>query len=212
MLQHYNTSSKSVAYSYTNTKMLEIIEASRTIEYLISHAFQALTSDAISGKCVLEKTLNKITVSVPYYLKEGSLNHNVINTIGLIASSSTLCPVELELIRLEAPYLDADVLAQYLSAELMANTFRKVIVQLIRLVGPLKNNSISIPMPGAILGVKVQLSGRLLLEPTRPRMTTQSMSLGSFTVLKNQQVQSSSFTTSNQKGAYTVKVWLCVKT
>jgi len=212
MLQHYNTSSKSVTYKYTNAKMLEIIEASRTIEYLVSHTFQALTSDAISGKCILENTLNKITVSVPYYLKEGSLNHNVINNIGLIASSSTHYPVELELIRLQAPYLDADVLAQYLSAELMANTFRKVIVQLIRLVGPLKNNSINMPMPGAILGVKVQLSGRLVLEPTRPRMTTQSMSLGSFTVLKNQQVQSSSFTTSNQKGAYTVKVWLCVKT
>lgn len=200
---------KAEAYAYSVPKLLSLMEGSRRVETLVAHTFGTLTTDALVGKPVMSKGTGKVTITVPYYLAQEAtaLNHNSINALGQQLAIDLGCPVELRLIRLQAPYLDAHILAQYLSAELATTTFLKAMSMLMTLVGP----TTTAGMPGSIMGIKVQLRGRLMLEPSRPRMTAQSASLGTFTMLDHRALQSSSYTVSNDKGAYTVKVWLAVK-
>jgi len=60
---------------------------------------------------------NKVVVQVPYFMPKGSLVENQINALGtaIADSASTSEIVELRLIRLQYPYLDSSILAQYLA-------------------------------------------------------------------------------------------------
>ena len=63
-------------------------------------------------------------------------------------------------------------------------------------------------LPSHIVGLKVQLHGRLTSETSRPRQTEQSATMGSFRADRMGLVHAASHTATNNKGAYTVKVWL----
>jgi hypothetical protein len=79
------------------------------------------------------------------------------------------------------------------------------------LVGGSRRRLSPVTLPGAIIGVKVQLAGRLITERSRPRTVVTSASVGSFRPGPYQSLQSGSYTMVNPKGTYTVKVWLSVQ-
>jgi len=196
-------------HCFTNESMAALLHATRSIEALVSHYFAPL--QALAGKAHLERTASKAVVTVPYFMLQGtgSLNANSVNLLGRQLAATLQCPVEVRLVRLQAPYLDAHVLAQFLSIELASTTFRKAMLTLFTLVGPIKRTDQA--PTGALLGVKVRLAGRLLLEASRPRQTVQVEALGSFASHSLHTLQAASHTATNTKGTYTVKVWLCVK-
>lgn len=196
---------KADAHAYGTPMLLGMTETTRHVESMVSTTL-ATISDTLVGKSIVSKATGMTTITIPCYTST-SFNPNTVNALGLQLSQSLGCLVELRLIYLDAPYLDATILAQWLSAELAYYSFQQAMTILKTLVGPTTNDS---PV-GSIMGIKVQLAGRLTTEFSQPRAVVQSSSLGSFKLMTHQSLQSGSHTVSNLKGAYTVKVWLSVK-
>ena len=70
-------------------------------------------------------------------------------------------------------------------------------------------------LPSYITGMKIRISGRLTTQRSVPRQTVQTAQVGSFSsshIPSNSKasgiISSASFSTKNQKGAFTVKVWI----
>ena len=114
--------------------------------------------------------------------------------------------------RLYYPYLNSDILCQYLAYNAPSNTFMDFQEAILTSPSLHKTN-----LPAHIHGIKVQLSGRLVTETVIPRITVKSCLIGSFqtqgatnnTVLSQACIDYSKFTTKNELGAFTVKVWIC---
>jgi ribosomal protein S3 len=184
------------------------------INSLINSSFAPLK--IIWGKVVIERTATKVIILIPYYSSGTdnlSIKSNLINILGEQLAQITCCPVELRIIRLFSAYLDADVLAKFISSEIQSGRFRTVILSLFSHIGPINPSlNLSTVYTGSILGIKVRLAGRLVKEPSIPRQTIQTASIGTFTSNRHLHIiQISSHTTTNAKGAYTVKVWLALK-
>lgn len=181
-------------------------DATRHVQTLIDSVFGTL-KDTLVGKAIVSKGMDSTIISLPYHMLGGALSHSMVNALGIQLAQTLSCPVELRLIRLGAPYLDASILAQWLTQDLGQSTFRQTMGTLMTLVGP----SAFASVPGAITGIKVQLAGRLMTQPSLPRTVVQSASLGSFRQGPYQSLQSGSHTMVNLKGTFTVKVWLSVQ-
>lgn len=109
--------------------------------------------------------------------------------------------------RLYYPYLNSHILSQYLAYNAPSNTFMDFQEAILTNTSLHKTN-----LPAHISGIKVQVSGRLVTETVIPRITVKSYLIGSFQRNANnttQIIDYSKFTTKNELGAFTVKVWIC---
>lgn len=184
----------------------------------------------IAGKPSYNITSNAVVISIHYYMSPTAGKHNTmslsassINSLGLVLSKLFGRPVQLELVRLHYPHLNAHVLAQYISMNTKYNTFTRVIARLwasniiakplasqlapsnsVNEVGNLNVNQTLVPT--YVTGIKVKLSGRLDNERSTPRQSVQQTQVGTFSGV--QHIEMSSFTSKNKKGAFTIKVWL----
>jgi hypothetical protein len=61
--------------------------------------------------------------------------------------------------------------------------------------------------PAILTGIKVQISGRLLTERVKPKLTINQKEMGGFKKTHNNIVDYAVYTNKNKRGAYTVKVW-----
>lgn len=165
-----------------------------------------------------DKTTGAMTVHLPYYARTSTavLTTDFMTALHSELSTAYQLPVNLVFVRLSSPYLDATILAEYLSRELQGQTFNRVMSSLVSVAGPV-DNSVSITsfedsqglrLPASLVGLQVHLAGRLSKEASRPRMTKQSMTLGSLTTDQSHTISLGSFTTQNKKGSYTIKVWM----
>jgi ribosomal protein S3 len=194
-------------------KNIHILNATRTRIKLISKFFSPI--NRLRGKPVFTVTSDKIIIRVFYYIPKNKhiINNNTINNLGETLSSIFKKSVELQLIKLNNPYLDSYILAQYIAL----NTQDYTLVQIMRrvfnsvLLNSMFIKNVTSLLPSHIIGIKVQVSGRLSMEPSRPRQTVQTMQIGSFSKSNNSLVDSAMFTTKNKKGAFTVKVWISQK-
>lgn len=161
---------------------------------------------------IISNTDGSITVRIPYYIR--TLNQG-LNTVDIITIQNILekelnVSVTLWPVRLTAPYLDAIILAQYISDELVSQSFVRVHRRIMGSCAPTtRQTAASIFLPSSILGLSIKLDGRLATETSRPRKTKQIISVGSLSAVDNSITQLGSHTTSNYKGSYTVSVWLC---
>lgn len=108
--------------------------------------------------------------------------------------------------RLYYPYLNSHILSQYLAYNAPSNTFMDFQEAILTNPSLHKTN-----LPAHISGIKVQVSGRLVTETVIPRITVKSCLIGSFQRNANNSTQIidySKFTTKNELGAFTVKVWI----
>jgi ribosomal protein S3 len=198
------------AHSFDKSRHHTLLNASRIVNTLITRFFSPLT--AIASKPTISLASDLVTIHIPYYshVPNAALNSNTINSLGEALSHTFNRPTELRLIRLNHPYLDAHILAQWISQEILDTTFDKVVKRVFASVAPLKDlNAVGgSKLPSHVVGLKVQLHGRLTMEASRPRVTEQSATMGTFRSDRMGLVQSAGYTNTNPKGAYTVKVWL----
>lgn len=135
-------------------------------------------------------------------------------------------PVELRIVRLHQPYLNSNILAQYLAVNASKYGFarlRQSLLSAIPCAGKTTNGQIDSAVAGkanlhtasgnlptsAIIGIKVQLSGLLTTQRNAPRKTVSTVSVGTFNsgVLDGTTtVDYASSTSKSTLGAYTVKV------
>ena len=155
-----------------------------------------------------------LTLTIGYIMSGGgSLSANLVNVLADYLSRALGLKVCLVLVRVQNPYSDAGLLARYLSSLMggparSSHTFKAVVLRLAKHLafpaGPLHGVR-GYNAPIALRGVRVRVSGRLTVEPTRPRQTTHEFTLGTF---KTNRLQAGSYTVINSKGAMTIKIWL----
>lgn len=204
---------------------LSLLNSTRTASKLIAHFFSPI--NALASKPVYTVTTNSVIIHVFYYipLSGQGLNNNTVNNLGEALSKlfSSTNPasfseknakkaVELRLVKLHYPYLNSYILAQYIASNVQNYKLAKILRRLFSYVAPVKNTlspeALSSMLPSHIVGLKVRVSGRLTTERSRPRQTVQTAEIGSFSKSNLSLVDTDSFTTSNKKGAFTVKVWI----
>jgi ribosomal protein S3 len=168
--------------------------------------------DVITGRPMISHGSDSITVTLPYYSRTP---YHVLSTETLQAvrdqlSSQLGVRVQLRLVLLTTPYLDAQVLACYISEELLSQTFSRVVSQLFTVMSPIDVRSAShIALPSSLVGVKIVLAGRIEAEPMGARITDQSITLGTLSNTPHTVNAIGSHTAINALGTYTIKVWLC---
>lgn len=189
-----------------------VLNATRSAMSLINHFFSPI--NALTGKPVFTVSANTVVVHVFYYIPAANhaLNSNTVNNLGEALSSIFGGPVELRLVKLHYPYLDGHILAQFIAMNTQDYTLSQILRRVFGSISPVKNidsaNVLASDLPSHIVGIKVRVSGRLMMERSRPRQTVQTQQIGSFSKDNLALVDSASFTTKNKKGAFTVKVWI----
>nr|YP_010568250.1 ribosomal protein S3 [Cutaneotrichosporon mucoides]UZC57683.1 ribosomal protein S3 [Cutaneotrichosporon mucoides] len=173
----------------------------------------------LSSKPKFNIGVNKVDINLFYYLKpnknnkyEYRLDENTINNLGDLLSKLFKRQVELRFIKIGNPYLDRNILAQYIGKNASLYNFRRLKNTAIRNTNIIKYldpyNIFNTNLPSNIIGLKIIFSGRLVTERLRPRMTVSTAKIGSFTSDKNLFIEYRSYTGKNTRGAFTVKVWI----
>jgi ribosomal protein S3 len=169
--------------------------------------------ERLGSKPIFTITRDRVIINVFYYTTEGALNNNRINNLGEVLSKVFNRKVQLEFIKLSYPHLSRDILAQYLRINAEGSGFRKIKKLLFKKANITRNarsqESEDLRLPSHIIGIKVQVSGRLERERSRPRKTVSTAQVGPIRGKdKLTLVDYGSYTSKNTKGAYTVKVWV----
>ncbi|TGY81261.1 hypothetical protein E5226_14480 [Cellulomonas shaoxiangyii] len=196
------------------------VNSQRVATKLIANFFsKPLATDvqALASKPVFSVSGDKVVINVFYYLaSEKALNNGSINSLGQVLSKLFKQPVELRFVRLHYPYLDSYILAQYIAINTSKYNFTRIQRAIFgALQFPvLKASELEdTTLPSYITGMKIRISGRLTTQRSVPRQTVQTAQVGSFSSShipsnKSGIISSASFSTKNQKGAFTVKVWI----
>jgi hypothetical protein len=196
------------------------VNAQRVATKLIANFFsKPLATDvhALASKPVFSVSGDKVVINVFYYLADKkALNNSSINSLGQVLSKLFKQPVELRFVRL--PYLDSYILAQYIAINTAKYNFTRIQRAIFgALQFPvLKASELEdTTLPSYITGMKIRISGRLTTQRSVPRQTVQTAQVGSFSsshIPSNSKasgiISSAAFSTKNQKGAFTVKVWI----
>lgn len=191
-----------------------------------SNSSNVSTSSFFISKPNFSHTNSKVTVQFFYYtaspnsgVSSGHAFNNEVTTGSfrkdfseLSTTLAQLYQKEVNVIatRLYYPYLNSDILSQYLAYNAPSNTFMDFQEAILTNPSLHKTN-----LPAHISGIKVQVSGRLVTETVIPRITVKSCLIGSFqrnvnnTTLARASIDYSKYTTKNELGAFTVKVWIC---
>lgn len=202
-----------ISHSFdSGIRSLSLLNATRTANKLMRHFFSPI--NALSSKPVFTVTSDTVIIHVFYYmpLAGQTLNNNTVNNLGEVLSGLFGRVVELRLVKLHYPYLNSYILAQHIALNAQNHKLVKILRRLFGYVAPVKNTLslevLASTLPSHIVGLKVRVSGRLITERSRPRQTVQTAQIGSFSKSNLSLVDSACYTSSNKKGAFTVKVWI----
>lgn len=188
---------------------MPMLNATRNATTLIEHFFSPI--NVLAGRPVYTATSNSVIIHLFYYIpNNGALNNNTVNNLGDVLSEVFGRPVELRLVKLHYPYMDSYILAQFIAMNTLDYKFSLITSKLLGQIKPVKNpgDIVEPELPSYIVGLKVRVSGRLVTERAKPRKTVQTVLLGSFSKNNMSLVDYASFTSKNEKGAFTIKVWI----
>ena len=110
--------------------------------------------------------------------------------------------VELRLVRLQYPYLDSAILAQYIALNAGNYNFLRMQKMLFNKVSLASTNS----LPHQTMGIKVELAGRLPTQRSIPRKTVENGHIGSFSSTSGQPLDFNQYASKNKLNAFTIKV------
>jgi len=219
------------SYTFLNNKL---VCAQRTANVLIKSYF--VTENTLISTPNYTVTPNKVVINVFTYstIKVQKRNLDTKTHINSTALSSlvpalsrlftgtvmdTSPQVQLRIVRLHSPYLNSNILAQFLAMNASKYGFTRLRHYVLSAI-PLTTVS-SLTTSSVIVGVKVQVSGLLKTQRNAPRKTVSTVSVGTFhgNTTKIQlagsspnidpiktSVDYSSHTSKSTLGSYTVKV------
>lgn len=179
---------------------------------LINSYFASFVNSSSKRVVLISKptfTFTSDTVTVHFFYYLPTINELSISSLNGL--SECLCQlfgkkVHLKLTRVHYPYMNSSILAQYLVHNAPNNTF--INFQDAILAYPSLNKS---ELVSYVSGIKIQVSGRLVTERSIPRMTKKASLLGNFQKSNNTIIDYSQFTSKNELGTFTVKVWIAQK-
>lgn len=211
--------------SFDKSQVNEQRVATKLIANFFSLAVPLATDvQALASKPVFSVSGDKVVINVFYYLaSDKALNNSSINSLGEVLGKvfAEGQPVELRLVRLHYPYLNSYILAQYIAINTAKYNFTRIqraifgALQFPLLTVSLKGSNLDSTLPSYITGMKIRISGRLTTQRSVPRQTEQTAQIGSFSsshIPANSKASGitefAAFSTKNQKGAFTIKVWI----
>lgn len=152
---------------------------------------------------------NKIVVQIPYFLPVGILTEAKINALGvaitrLFNQGKSPVVVEVRLIRIQYPYLDSSILAQYLALNAGKYNFTRMQKMIFRKVPTISMGTVlpADALPSHLTGVKLELAGRLTTQRSIPRKTVENGHTGSL----NTSLDFSQYASKNKLNSFTMKV------
>lgn len=198
------------SYSFNkglNSGEIGIFNRYRNAIIIITYFFTVI--EALPSKPIFTIKNKKIHIKLFYYRPEGAFNNNRINNLGRLLSEVLNRGVQLEFVKLYYPHLNSHILAKYLRLNTKQHTFRKLELELFKKRPLIKYPQLPLKykLPTRIVGIKIEISGRLETERSKPRQTVSIAQLGSINSNnKTSFVDYGSYTSKNAKGAFTVKV------
>lgn len=205
-----------ITYNFNKGSMngqIGVLNNSRIGIKLIKRTFS--TMEVLYSEPSLTIKNDNRVIKLFYYRPEGVLNENIINNLGRLLDILFNKKVKLELIKLSYPFLNREIYAKYLRLNSVRYPFRTLKKSMFKKRGIIEMSSLKTESktPTEIIGIKVQISGRLETERSRPRKTVSTAHVGS-TKSNNASIieDFGSYTGKNAHGAYTVKVWITEKT
>lgn len=193
-------------------------------EYLISNIQYIYHSNEVTLQfcyfiCINKKIYKKIKPDLwiqPNHISSDNYNNftqeekidviqqdsNIIKNLSIVLQKIYGCKVNIICNRVHYPYINAQILAQYLGKNANRQTFFRIWTYLVRKV------SISGFIPSTfIVGIKLTINGRLITQRFVPRITTRSVVIGTFnpTFRNMNEEQRRNFTTSVDKGKVNLK-------
>lgn len=184
----------------------------------IINAFVTSIGKVLCSTPIIRVSSDRVIVQLFYYASSaGSVfTDAALNALGAVLSR--LYPghtVELRFVRLQRPYLNSSILAQYLAINAAKYGFNQLQNTLLNAVPFVKidaasanteaqplNDNTDLTLPAHISGVKIQLAGLLTTQRAAPRKTVYSASAGTFHGVVNY----AHSTSKSAVGSYTVKV------
>lgn len=151
----------------------------------------------------LDVSVHSSTVSQPK-------NRFIINNLSIILQKIYGCRVHVICNRVHYPYINAQILCQYLGYNANKNTFIHIWKSIIN--NPVLNaNSLN----AFIVGIKIIVQGRLITERIIPRITSKSVVIGTFSpknIEKNLEVNidRGKVHLKNKIGAFTITSEICI--
>lgn len=162
--------------------------------------------DILISKPTLSFTNKKVTIELFYYAPASAkLDKNFISILSQCLSRFYDKEVKLTIIQVHYPYINSYILAQYLCHNAPSNTFLNFQDSILSYPSRAKMTS---GFPAYVSGIKIQVSGRMITERIVPRITIKSALFGSFKKNSSTFTDYSKFTSKNELGAFTVKVWI----
>lgn len=156
------------------------------------------------------------------------LLHSRFKYIASFLASLLKRNVELEVVRLKYPYHDSEILAQLIGINGKSSTYPKIKKNLFTKAsilskqGHLTERSIKyhnlilnptkledkISIVSKLTGIKIRIAGRLARQRIVPKRTVKTAYKGGIARSENNYVNSSTYTSKNRRGAFSVRVWL----
>ncbi len=191
--------------------MLKILNTCRNRNKIIKYFFSPI--EALSSEPEYYISTSGIIISLSYYIpkQNGRLNYNSINNLRLLLEKIFNMPVKLQFVHTYYPHMNRNILAEYLRLNTQKYTFRRIVSKffpkrgIVKSVGPLRKSGLN--LPSYIVGIKLEISGRLVTERARPRQTVSTKQIGVVrTNHKGSLIDYGTYVGKNSNGAYTVKV------
>ena len=210
-------------YSFNKKNNLLILD---NIYYNLKSWFNKMSS--IIGKPVLLFSHNKIKILVcfywtPYneetkleskfYSKFLIYNKNLLEKLTVSLTKYFKKPVELELIRIYAPYMDGNILVNLFG--LMSNIvkygrFRNFIYHMGYIIRDTKlkirKKEMDPIVPSVLTGIKLRFAGRFMTQKFFRRVRNKEIQRGALTRNTTKLVKLSRFSNKNRRGAYSISI------
>ncbi len=210
-------------YSYNKNNNLLILD---NIYYLLKSWFNKMSS--IIGKPVLLFSHKKIKILVWFYwtpyIEENKLeskyyskfliyNKKILQKLAVSLTKYFKKPVELELIRIYAPYLDGNILVNLFG--LMVNIvkyarFRNFIYHMGYIIRDtnlkIRKNEMDPIIPSVLTGIKLRLAGRFMTQKFFRRVKNKEIQRGALTRNTAKLIKFSRVSNKNRRGAYSITV------
>lgn len=190
-----------------STRVLSVIK-------LVTRSFLA-KSKVLTGNPTYKVLPSKVIVSIPYFspISTDVLTDTKINALAtaitkVLVTYGFKSTVELRFIRLQYPYLDSSILAQYVAINAGKYNMLRMQKMMFKGVSLTDTGTDKVNLPSQMTGVKLELAGRLTTQRSIPRKTVENGHIGSFTVNKTlkSSLDFSQYASKNKLNAFTIKV------
>jgi hypothetical protein len=225
---NYKFNSSTTANNKITKNLYTFLESSfYAMHCLISRPIFVITPDKVIihiffysflyYKKIIYKKFNKQNFKVKKNKKYNfSIFKNKTNILKLKIISQLLAsyfkkPVVFELVKLNSPYFNANILVKLLGFIINKTKLRRIKTSIFKGAKIIKpntflkdNNSLSLPH---LAGIKVRVAGRLLTQRVVPRKTVKVFNKGRLARAKVIYLETARFTNKNKRGAFSITIF-----